>query len=326
MRKNNILILTSILLVVMSQSELYAGTISVGSQFTYQGELIDNGSPANGEYDFLIQLYDSEVGGTVVDFNNIGDFTVINGLFSLDLDYGDMPFNGDEMYLQVNVRPGSSTSSYESLNPRQRVNATPYAIQADFVQNGGGSPWEDVAGGINYDQDVFIGNPNTTTSSLLTIDTSGGESPLRAKINGSTKLIVRDNGGVSVGANASAPDNGLMVEGDVRQPLDRHGFAKAGITFVCGNQSTNILDQFNNQNSDAIVVTSNLPEDGRCEISFPFDISDVFISATPIGGGAIVRGVNCTKNSNGTIDIIECNAYNPLTDVRADAVINLFVF
>ncbi|MCF6318667.1 MAG: hypothetical protein L3J83_05220 [Proteobacteria bacterium] len=35
----------------------------VGSGFSYQGELVDNNVPANGEYDMFFEAFGDEVGG-----------------------------------------------------------------------------------------------------------------------------------------------------------------------------------------------------------------------------------------------------------------------
>ena len=40
--------------------------VSVGSGFTYQGQLKASGNPANGQYDFTFALYDALSGGTQV--------------------------------------------------------------------------------------------------------------------------------------------------------------------------------------------------------------------------------------------------------------------
>ena len=132
---NNTLIM--LLIAACTQTWVHAGSIPVGTQFTYQGELIDNGSPANGIYDLNIQLYNSVSGGALIDTNVLADIEVNNGLISGVLDFGDLPFSGEESYLQINVRPGNSTSAYEPLSPRQRINVTPYAIQSEFSENGG---------------------------------------------------------------------------------------------------------------------------------------------------------------------------------------------
>jgi len=103
---------------------------SVGSAFTYQGELRASGTPANAAYDFQFRLYNSPGGttqlGAQVTANAV---TVNNGLFSVPLDFGPAQFAGDAQWLEVSVRPAGS-GPFETLSPRTAVTATPYALGA----------------------------------------------------------------------------------------------------------------------------------------------------------------------------------------------------
>jgi len=113
--------------------------ILVGTSFTYQGRLTDSGSPANGEYDFEFQLYDADSGGGQVGSTvSLEDVTVSNGLFSVDLDFGDV-FKGAARWLQVGVRPGASSGAFTTLSPLQALTAAPYALSlrpgADIISS-----------------------------------------------------------------------------------------------------------------------------------------------------------------------------------------------
>jgi len=103
---------------------------SVGSAFTYQGELRAAGAPANAAYDFQFRLYNSPGGttqlGAQVTANAV---TVNNGLFSVPLDFGPAQFAGDAQWLEISVRPAGS-GAFETLSPRTAVTATPYALGA----------------------------------------------------------------------------------------------------------------------------------------------------------------------------------------------------
>ena len=66
-----------------------------GSGFTYQGQLQDGNSPANGSYDLQFMLYDAatdgvQVGATVT----AEDVPVSKGLFVVKLDFGAGAFGG----------------------------------------------------------------------------------------------------------------------------------------------------------------------------------------------------------------------------------------
>ncbi len=104
---------------------------TVGTAFTYQGQLTDDGDPAEGDYDFEFKLHDhpindSQVGSTIY----VGDNEVTDGLFTVLLDFGSGVFNGEARYLEIGVRPGDGTGAYTTLAPRQELTAAPYAHYA----------------------------------------------------------------------------------------------------------------------------------------------------------------------------------------------------
>jgi Collagen triple helix repeat (20 copies) len=101
----------------------------LGSAFNYEGQLTFNGSPANGDFDFEFALFTAATGGTAVDTITLTGQTVNAGLINATLDYTDVPFNGQAVWIEVHVR-GSGGGSYTTLSPRQPINATPYALFA----------------------------------------------------------------------------------------------------------------------------------------------------------------------------------------------------
>lgn len=115
-----------ILLVVLSASYVFAQT----PQFTYQGQLTDNGSPANGQYDLQFKLFDLATGGSLLGTTLLGNVQVTNGSFSVTLNFGTSQFPGADRFLEIGVRPGTSAGAYTILTPRQQLNSTPYAIRS----------------------------------------------------------------------------------------------------------------------------------------------------------------------------------------------------
>ncbi len=113
---------------------LAVNLISAQSQttaFSYQGKLDEGGVPANGPYDFQFLLFDaassgSQIGSTV----SVNDLTVTAGIFTTTLDFGAAAFPGANRWLEISVRAGASTGAYTTLNPRQQISATPYAIRS----------------------------------------------------------------------------------------------------------------------------------------------------------------------------------------------------
>jgi len=110
----------------------------LGTAFTYQGRLMDANGPADGLYDFEFRLYDAVEDGNQLDGTvDINDLAVIDGYFTVLLDFGSSVFNGDTRWLEIRVRPGDSDERHTILSPRQEVTATPYALQTRgiFVDN-----------------------------------------------------------------------------------------------------------------------------------------------------------------------------------------------
>jgi len=121
--------------------------VAVGMGFTYQGSLDDGGVPANGEYDIQFTLTD-EIGTVMAGPICMENVMVIEGLFTVELDFGDQ-FNGDARELEMAVRPGGalgdcSSGGYTTLSPRQKLNATPYALGIRLPYSGSQSITGDV--------------------------------------------------------------------------------------------------------------------------------------------------------------------------------------
>ena len=99
--------------------------------FTYQGQLTENGTPANGVFDFQFRLFAStNIIGFPLGTALVDDATATNGLFTVALDFGSSPFSGPARWLEISVRPGASTGAYTTIAPLQPVTPAPYAITA----------------------------------------------------------------------------------------------------------------------------------------------------------------------------------------------------
>src|ERR1051325_2357800 len=102
--------------------------------FTYQGKLVDAGSPANGQYDFQFKLFDTATLGTGTQLGSsitVTNVTVTAGIFNVQLDFGvcSTCFNGTSRFLEIAVKL-TSDSTFTSLGPRQPFNSRPYAIRS----------------------------------------------------------------------------------------------------------------------------------------------------------------------------------------------------
>ena len=122
----------SVFLAVLSLASLsLSAATPVGAEFTYQGRLQQSNSPVSGMCDFQFSLWDESAAGALIGTTNeIPSISVSNGLFTVTLDFGAAAFNGDGRWLEIAVRTTGSLADFTSLTPRQKLTATPYALQA----------------------------------------------------------------------------------------------------------------------------------------------------------------------------------------------------
>lgn len=117
------------------------GAEAQGTAFSYQGKLVQNGVPVNGPMDLRFTLF-----GTAVSANPVAgpvfleDHPVEQGLLTASLDFGGGVFNGPSRWMEVAVRPDSSTGQYTVLAPRREVLPAPYAIYSAGASGAGITP------------------------------------------------------------------------------------------------------------------------------------------------------------------------------------------
>ncbi|HEX3718511.1 MAG TPA: sialidase family protein [Verrucomicrobiae bacterium] len=113
--------------VVMEAAIAIPSVHAQGTAFTYQGQLMNNGQPANGNYDITFTLfgysqYGFPVGSPVTNL----DTSVSAGLFTATLDFGSV-FGGSNYWLEIAVRTNGN-GAFTTLLPRQPITPVPYAI------------------------------------------------------------------------------------------------------------------------------------------------------------------------------------------------------
>jgi len=102
--------------------------VAVGNGFTYQGRLLDGGSPVDVACDFQFSLWtDSLTGSQVGSTQTASSVDVDDGYFSAPLDFGASAFEGDTRYLQIAVRSPAGSGAYTTLSGRVALTAAPYA-------------------------------------------------------------------------------------------------------------------------------------------------------------------------------------------------------
>ena len=130
----------------------------VGTAFTYQGRLLNNGSPVNGTCDFRFNLYDdnmlspTQVAGPV----DRSSVTVSDGYFSTSIDFGSGAFTGQGRQLEILVRCPAGSGSYTTLSGMVWLAPAPYALSLQP----GAEISSDTAGGLGavlYVEDTYDG-------------------------------------------------------------------------------------------------------------------------------------------------------------------------
>jgi hypothetical protein len=156
-----------------AQENPLAPSVALGSGFTYQGRLVDNNTPASGNFDFLFLLYDASLGGAQVGGTvTVNDLAVSDGYFTAAPDFGAAVFNGQARWLEVQVRSGASTGAYTVLSPRQALSAAPYALYSLAA------PWSGLSGipagfadGVDNDTTYTAGQGLTLSGPSFSLNT-----------------------------------------------------------------------------------------------------------------------------------------------------------
>jgi len=99
---------------------------TVGTGFTYQGQLTSGSSPVNGNCDFQFGLWDAATDGAPIGAaQTLDSVSVTNGLFTVTLDFGATAFTSEARWLEIAVRCPSGSGGYTPLSPRQALTAAP---------------------------------------------------------------------------------------------------------------------------------------------------------------------------------------------------------
>ena len=107
---------------------------TLGTAFTYQGQLRNPSGPITANCDFRFTLWNAPSIGTEIGVTQTKtSVTLTGGLFTIpDLDFGSGAFNGGARWLQLAVKcPGDT--GYTTMDQRQPLTAVPYAQFAGTI-------------------------------------------------------------------------------------------------------------------------------------------------------------------------------------------------
>jgi len=174
-------VLGALAATLIAAAAFRGGGQPVDSTFTYQGQLRNAGQLVNGNVDVRFTLWDSDVGGTQVgNTNSFTNYPLADGRFALGLNFGTGAFNGDQRWVQVEFRSPAGVGQYLTLNPRDKIMATPYAL---YALNGTASQWnynpktQALTAAANVSK-VGIGT-TTPTAALEVVSAAGGDDAVK---------------------------------------------------------------------------------------------------------------------------------------------------
>jgi|KBSMisStaDraftv2_1062788.scaffolds.fasta_scaffold76633_3 hypothetical protein len=255
--------------------------LAQGNGFNFQGRLNDGTNPANGRYDLQFRLYDAIAGG-----NQIGavlsspNTILINGVFSVTLDFGAAAFNSpNNIFIEIAIRPNGSPNAFAILGPRQQLTVVPFAVRAANATNADNATNAQAA--VNASSANFATTAVTATNAL----NLGGLPPSNyAQLNVVNTGDLRTTGALAITSNAF-------------QPITANGFVKAmiqvspqGVVLHCFNGIAN-----SSTGDCGFVVTQPPQVIGVYRINFGFPISARFVAVSAEYG----RFGNSQNNNGG---------------------------
>lgn len=147
---------------------LPAAAQPVGTAFTYQGQLKIAGSPLDDLADFQFTLWDAAGSGNppsggsqIGPLVSVVNVDVVDGMFTVSIDFGSNAFDGQARWLQIAVRSPAGSGAYITLAPRQKLSPVPHALVA---LNAG--QWQNSGTAITNTNSGFVGINRTNTVGL----------------------------------------------------------------------------------------------------------------------------------------------------------------
>lgn len=160
------------------------GLLSGGTR--YNGHFTENGTAPTGAFDLQFELFDAPTGGNKVGLTNTGeDVSVVNGAFTVYLNFGDPSLYRSNLFLEISIRPGASTGAFTVQAPRQTLRPTAQSIFAiaagsvlDGVIKGASITNGEVVKSLNGLKDGVTINPGTN----IVVTTNGQSITIAASV------------------------------------------------------------------------------------------------------------------------------------------------
>jgi hypothetical protein len=236
-------------IVGFALAQFQAWAAPLGTAFTYQGRLGDNGVPAHGNYDLRFFLFDVPSGGVAIagPVTN-ANVVIADGLFAVTLDFDEGVFDGAARWLQIGVRTNGA-GAFTPVLPRQQITPAPYAIfsaSAGGVSNGVIQNPTFIGTTGNTPLDLFANSQRAlrlvaTPNSVNVIGGFGGNN-VAVGVEGATI----GGGGLGAGVNRVAADFGTVGGGYANISSNTQATVGGGAFNVAAGISTTIGGGFQN--------------------------------------------------------------------------------
>ena len=262
--------------------------------FTYQGQLHDTGTNANGNYAMIFALYDAPAGGNQIGGSVTNLVTLANGLFTANLDFGAGAFDGPARWLEIKVgftNGGNFVTSAETLSPRVPVLPAPYALYAGTAGSAGqltNSSWNAAVGNYqSYNNVLGIYASNTLVLGL---------SPNGVLVNGDLQANHLNAAGLGLDGNLDLGTNTIFL-GDGNGGASMSFDGQMGVN-VGGNLDVQNSLQFENNGG-------NLQGDGQggVQTSGNFTLLGTKLSFPVQSGASLTVAANADFVFNNNIKI-----------------------
>ncbi len=225
--------------------------LMLGTAFTYQGQLLQGGTPVTGPCDLQFNLFDT----TGVPFGTtqtLLDVPVNNGLFTVQLDFGAGAFTGLTRLLDIAARCPAGSGSFVELSPRQQLTAAPYALYAPAAGSAASAAGvsctgcitgSNLAGGTIQASNLAFA-PVTAVGASPPLVSSGGQTPdisltgTVAVANGGTGASIPSSARANLGTAASGANSDITslsgITGNIALPNSTN--ASVGVISKGGSQ------------------------------------------------------------------------------------------
>jgi hypothetical protein len=204
----------------------------LGHAFTYQGQLIRGTTPVSETCQMAFRLYDAGDDGLQVGDTITTSVAVVDGLFTVPLDFGAGAFPGQARWLDIAVKCPADPA-FVAFPERQALTPAPYALYATTAGQAESAPWDGLTGvpagfadGVDDVDDADADPGNELNQALALVDNT---------------LVLTDTGTVSAdlsalqvrrlvdefvmhsGESVSAGDLVTWMDGEAYGPAPRWG-------------------------------------------------------------------------------------------------------